>query len=96
VNKQLVEEALADTPLIKQIPLEGTYLIWLDCRNMKLNQKDLMDFFANKAKLGFNGGEQFGDAGTGYVRMNIACPPETMRDALQRLMNSLKGFEVSQ
>jgi cysteine-S-conjugate beta-lyase len=96
VNKQLVEEALADTPLIKPIPLEGTYLIWLDCRNMKLNQKDLMDFFANKAKLGFNGGEQFGDAGTGYVRMNIACPPETMRDALQRLMNSLKGFEVSQ
>jgi cysteine-S-conjugate beta-lyase len=96
VNKQLAEEALAANPLIKPVPLEGTYLIWLDCRKMKLKQEDLMDFFAKKAKLGFNSGEQFGDAGTGYVRMNIACPPETMRDALQRLTNSLQGFEVSQ
>jgi cysteine-S-conjugate beta-lyase len=95
VNRKLTEEALADTPLIQLAPLEGTYLMWLDCRQMKLEQKELMDFFAQKAKLGFNDGVQFGEAGTGFVRMNIACPPETMRDALDRLKNSLKEFEAA-
>ncbi|WP_175074688.1 MalY/PatB family protein [Terribacillus sp. AE2B 122] len=95
VNRKLTEEALADTPLIQLAPLEGTYLMWLDCRQMKLEPKELMDFFAQKAKLGFNDGVQFGEAGTGFVRMNIACPPETMRDALDRLKNSLKEFEAA-
>ncbi|MFS0559585.1 PatB family C-S lyase [Terribacillus sp. 179-K 1B1 HS] len=95
VNKKLAEDALADNPLIQLAPLEGTYLMWLDCRNMNLEQKELMDFFAKKAKLGFNDGIQFGEAGAGFVRMNIACPPETMRDALKRLMNSLKEFEAA-
>ncbi|MFP7170524.1 MalY/PatB family protein [Terribacillus halophilus] len=95
VNKKLAEEALVDNPLIQLAPLEGTYLIWLDCRNMNLEQKELMDFFAKKAKLGFNDGVQFGEAGTGFVRMNIACPPATMRDALTRLKNSLQEFEAA-
>ncbi|PAF18033.1 MalY/PatB family protein [Terribacillus saccharophilus] len=95
INRKLTEEALADTPLIQLAPLEGTYLMWLDCRQMKLEQKELMDFFAKKAKLGFNDGIQFGEAGAGFVRMNIACPPETMREALERLTNSLKEFEAA-
>lgn len=95
VNRKLTEEALADTPLIQIAPLEGTYLMWLDCRQMQLEQKELMDFFAQKAKLGFNDGIQFGEAGAGFVRMNIACPPETMKDALARLTNSLKEFEAA-
>ncbi|MFP7492170.1 PatB family C-S lyase [Terribacillus saccharophilus] len=95
VNKKLAEEALADNPYISVSPLEGTYLMWLDCRNLNLDQKDLMEFFAKKAKLGFNDGIQFGEAGKGFVRMNIACPPETMREALKRLTDSLKEFEAA-
>ena len=68
----------ADTP-------EATYLLWLDCRQMGLPQKELMDFFLNRAKIAFNSGTDYGPEGEGFVRMNLACPRATVDDALNRL-----------
>lgn len=72
-------------PQIKLIEPEGTYLVWLDCRELGLSEKELEQFIAQKAKLWLDDGVIFGKAGEGFERVNIACPRATLKEALERL-----------
>ena len=51
---------------------EASYLVWLDCRELELSQKDLNEFFVDKAHLALNDGEMFGKEGIGFMRLNVA------------------------
>jgi cystathionine beta-lyase len=74
---------------IEPIRAEGTYLIWLDCRKLNLNQADLKDFMINDAKVGLEDGTIFGDDGEGFMRMNIALPRPLLEEALKRIKISV-------
>lgn len=88
-NRDLVEETLKDVKGIQMIHGEGTYLLWLDCRGLGMNQKELDRFFVEKVKLGLNSGETFGPDGAGFLRMNVACPTATVKEALGRITGAL-------
>jgi cystathionine beta-lyase len=82
-NLDFMQEFLNDKiPQIKMIRPEGTYLVWLDCSELNLKEMDLKEFMIEGAGLGFNDGRMFGTGGEGYMRMNIACPKQTLLDAL--------------
>ncbi len=86
VNLDFTQEFLKEKiPQIKMIRPEGTYLVWLDCSELNLKEKDLKEFMIKDAGLGFNDGRMFGTGGKGYMRMNIACPKQTLLDALINL-----------
>jgi len=69
---------------------QGTYLAWLDCRNMGFeNDGALREFFVREAKLGLSPGVSFGTEGSGYMRLNFAVPTPTMDEALGRLASAL-------
>lgn len=70
---------------IKVVPLEGTYLVWLDCRELKLSQKELRKFFIEKAKVGLNDGDNFGSGGKGFMRINIAATRQTITKAMKQI-----------
>lgn len=73
-------------PAIKLIQPEGTYLLWLDCRDMALSDAQLRDFFVHKAALGMNSGIQFGKTeGSGFMRLNIGAPREQILTALEQI-----------
>ncbi len=72
-------------PKIKVIPTEGTYLVWLDCRGLEMDEISLRAFMREKARVGLEDGYIFGASGTGFQRMNIACPRATLKEALQRI-----------
>lgn len=72
-------------PRIKIIKPEGTYLVWMDFRELGMRGRDLENFMLNKAKLWLDEGYIFGDAGNGFERINIACPRATLAEALRRL-----------
>lgn len=72
-------------PEIRLVEPEGTYLLWLDCRNLKMTEKERIDAIENKGKLWLDTGSMFGEAGTGYERINIACPRATLEECLNRL-----------
>ncbi len=85
-NVKLVMEYFSkNIPLIKPICPEGTYLIWLDCRQLGMNGKQLNDFMIHKASLAMSAGTYFGKNGEGFMRMNVACPRSTVEKALLRL-----------
>ena len=77
-------------PEIKVIQPEGTYLVWLDCRKLGLDDMALRKFMREKAKIGMDDGYLFGPSGTGFQRMNIACPRETLTEAMRRMESAVK------
>lgn len=72
-------------PDIKVIQPQGTYLIWLDCRGLDMDKLALSSFMRDEAKVGLEDGFIFGEAGSGFVRMNIACPRSILEEALRRI-----------
>lgn len=78
-------------PQIKMIEPEGTYLLWLDCRAMGLNDKQLKDFFVHKAGVGLSPGAMFGTEGSGYMRMNIGAPRSVIKQALENISAALRA-----
>ncbi|MCE5174821.1 MAG: PatB family C-S lyase [Bacteroidales bacterium] len=86
-NIDFVDQFLKkNIPQIKECVPQASFLVWLDCRDLKMSPKDLQNFFITKAKLGLNAGNSFGKGGEGFMRMNVGCT----RDSLQKAMNQLK------
>lgn len=75
---------------IRVIPPEGTYLVWLDCRELGMDAKALEDFLRKKAKIAFDEGYTFGVGGEGFTRVNIACPRQVLEEGLKKIENAVK------
>jgi len=73
-------------PKIKLIEPEGTYLLWLDCREMGLSDTQLKHFFVHEAGLGLSPGIMFGEQGSGFMRVNIAVPRSVIAQALENIV----------
>lgn len=72
-------------PEIKLVEPEGTYLIWLDCSELKVSYKELEQIVTDKAKLWLDGGIIFGRETALFERINIACPRSVLEQALKNL-----------
>jgi cystathionine beta-lyase len=85
-NIRFVDNYLKENiPAIKVVIPEASFLVWLDCRELGLNQKELNALFTDKAGLALNDGEMFGKEGIGFMRMNIGCSRAVLEKALKRL-----------
>lgn len=72
-------------PEIVPMRPQASFLVWLDCKKLNMNDGDLKDFLVNKAKLGLNHGPTFGPGGEGYQRINIGTPRSILEEAMKRL-----------
>ncbi len=72
-------------PEIKVIPAQGTYLLWLDCRAWSMTDAQLKHFFIHEAGVGLNSGVQFGQEGSGFMRLNIGAPRCTVLKVLEQI-----------
>lgn len=79
-----------ELPGIKTTKPEGTYLAWLDCRELKLD--DPYEFFLKHARVALSDGRTFGAEGTGFVRLNFGCPRSILKEALSRMKSSLNAL----
>lgn len=89
-NLDLLRDFLGQhLPEIRMIEPEGTYLVWLDFRALRMDDVQLNHWVANEAKLWLNSGISFGQGGEGFQRINIACPRAILQEALERLEQAL-------
>ena len=77
-------------PKIKLIKPEGTYLLWLDCRELGMSDTQLRHFFINEAGVGMSPGTLFGEEGQGFMRMNIGTPRHIIATALENIKKASK------
>lgn len=80
----------SEIPNVNVIEPQGTYLVWLDFRELEMKGKELEQFLSRKAKVGLSQGYMFGPGGEGFARMNIACPRSVLMEGLERIKNAVK------
>ena len=72
-------------PQIKMLPIEGTYLVWLDCSALGMTADEREQWLWHEAKLWLDGGGIFGKEGEAFERINVACPRATLLQGLEQL-----------
>lgn len=94
-NYLFVDEFLkANTPKIKCQKPEGTYLLWLDCRELGFETTgDLKSFFLQKAHVALDEGIWFGSKTGQYMRMNIGCPRVILEKALEQIKKAYEEYD---
>lgn len=70
----------------------ATYLLWLDIRSLPENGAGFCRFLREKTGLILSSGEIYGQAGKGFLRMNLACPESVLEDGLARLKTGAELF----
>jgi cystathionine beta-lyase len=63
--------------------------VWLDCRELGISDEELKAFFVHEAGVGLNPGITFGNQGSGFMRLNLACPTATLETALRQIREAL-------
>lgn len=80
------EQRLPQYPVL---PLEGTYLVWIDCRASSIGSDATTLRLQEEQKLMVNSGTLYGPGGEGFIRLNIACPRTLLADGLERIAHVL-------
>lgn len=81
-------------PEITTVKTEATYMMWLDCRKLKLQGRELHEFFVKRAHVGMNEGSTFGPGGDGFMRMNVATPRIIVKQALEQIREAVSTLKI--
>lgn len=92
-NWLYLREFLAERlPDCRVMPLEGTYLAWIDCRTTGMTSAELAQRMESEGGLLLSAGTIYGAAGEGFMRLNMACPRATLAEGLARMEKVVKGI----
>lgn len=69
---------------IKILPLEATYLVWMDCSALNISVRNLAEQLKTTQHLWVNAGNVYGSTGENFLRWNIACSRSQLQEALAR------------
>lgn len=72
--------------------MEGTYLMWLDCKGLGISTEEVDNLFINEAGLALDSGHWFGNTGKGFMRINIACPRAMVEGAMEKLNIAVRNI----
>ena len=93
-NKNFVEDFLKKEDLhIRLVPSQATYLLWLDCREMLGCAAEFTQYLREHTGLYLSEGQQYGESGCSFIRMNIACPRSRLEDGMKRLAEGARSYE---
>lgn len=81
-------------PHLPVLPLEGTYLAWIDCSALNLSSGAIEEMLLEKGKVWINAGGMYGGAGESFIRINLACPRQVLKDGLERLGRGLHSLSA--
>ncbi|MCM1111588.1 MAG: pyridoxal phosphate-dependent aminotransferase [Clostridium sp.] len=79
-----------ELPGLTVTEMEGTYLVWVDCRPLGLGSDEIEERLMAQEKLWLNSGTMYGK--DGFMRINIACPRRVMLDGLGRLLRFVRSL----
>lgn len=91
-NKKLLASELAATlPQVRYQPTPGTYLAWVDCSGLDL--PDPVRHFREVGRVAFSPGSAFAGSHQQWARINLACAPEVVSEAVNRMAASVNDLE---
>lgn len=79
-------------PKLKVNKPEGTYLLWVDFSELGLSDEELNKLLVEKGKIALNNGHSFGTGGSGFQRINLACPRSMVKEGLERIKKAIESY----
>lgn len=94
-NVDILKDYFArELPQLSLIPLEGTYLAWVDCRRLGLPAEELKHLMIDVGGVYLDEGVLFGTEGEGFERINLACPRSILAEALDGIRTAVRSLAV--
>ena len=92
-NRDLFDRAIDTIPGLKSMPLEGTYLAWVDFSGTGMEEKEFIYRVQDKANIAVNHGSTFGTGGENFLRFNLATPRTLIVEATKRLEKAFSDLQ---
>jgi cystathionine beta-lyase len=92
-NRRLFEAGVSAIPRLRAMPLEATYLAWVDFRGTGMEQAEFTARVEREAKIAANHGPTFGAGGEGWLRFNLATPRARIEEAVARLTRAFGDLQ---
>lgn len=92
-NRDLVERVInSEIPGLHCLPGDATYLLWIEIRDITEDDAAFADFLRSETGLFVSKGSVYGEGGKGFLRLNVACPRESVLDGIARLKDGVKRY----
>lgn len=92
-NRQIFDAAIAEIPGLTSMPLEATYLAWVDFTDTGMSHEEFTARVEKTARIAPNHGPTFGTGGENYLRFNLATPRSIVEDACTRLKAAFSDLQ---
>ena len=92
-NRRLFDEGLAQIPGVRSMPLESTYLAWVNFSGTGMEPKEFTGRIETQARIAANHGGSFGSGGEHFLRFNLATPRSVVAEAVQRLQKAFADLQ---
>ncbi|MEM1101775.1 MAG: aminotransferase, partial [Pseudomonadota bacterium] len=92
-NRKIFDEAVNSIPGLASMPLEATYLSWVDFSGTGMERKEFTNRVEKSAKIAINHGPTFGKGGDNFLRFNIATPRARVIEATERLAAAFSDLQ---
>ncbi|MEX1235587.1 MAG: MalY/PatB family protein [Roseovarius sp.] len=92
-NRKLFDEGVNAIPGARSMPLEATYLAWVDFSGTGMPAEDVIARVQGTARIAANHGPSFGTGGADHLRFNLATPRSRVREAVKRLQDAFSDLQ---
>ena len=92
-NKRIFDEGVNAIPGLHSMPLEATYLAWVDFSGTGMGREEFTDRVQTGARIAANHGPSFGAGGETWMRFNIATPRPRVVEAVARLKAAFSDLQ---
>lgn len=92
-NRQTFDAGINAIPGLKSMPLQSTYLAWVDFTDTGMPPAEINARTAKTAKIAANLGATFGSGGENFMRFNLGCPHSVVEDAIKRMQEAFGDLQ---
>jgi cystathionine beta-lyase len=92
-NRRLFDEGIAAIPGLRSMPLEATYLAWVDFAGTGMEPAEFTARVEKQARIAANHGPSFGTGGESFLRFNLATPRAVVAEALERMKRAFADLQ---
>ncbi|MCB2136193.1 MAG: PatB family C-S lyase [Rhodobacteraceae bacterium] len=92
-NHRLFRDGVDAIPGLRMMPMQGTYLAWVDFSGTGMEREEFSRRVAEDARIAASPGPVFGQGGDDYLRFNLAMPKARIEEALDRLRGAFRDLQ---
>ena len=81
-------------PQVRPLRPQASFLVWLDCNDLRLDRTELNSLFIDKAGLALNDGEMFNPGGEGFMRLNVGTSRTVLQEAMECLEKAINKQNI--